>query len=80
MDLTLGMLGILTASDGFKEHMKTSRRLRQRHVQGAVAVETVSSEPPEELSPLIEALERARLRASAATALREALESEVQSI
>ena len=42
-----------------------------------MAVDTASAEPPEELSPLIEALERARLRASAATALREALESEV---
>lgn len=42
-------------------------------------METNNSEPPEELSPLIEALERARLRANAATALREALESEVQS-
>ena len=45
-----------------------------------MAVNTASAEPPEELSPLIEALERARLRASAATALREALESEVRQL
>ncbi|KAK9834871.1 hypothetical protein WJX81_005409 [Elliptochloris bilobata] len=47
-------------------------------LSGAVAVE--AAEPPEELSPLIEALERARLRANAATALREALESEAQEV
>jgi len=45
--------------------------------QGA-AQEAAAPDAPEELTPLIEALERARHRANAATALREALESEAR--
>jgi len=43
-----------------------------------VAQEAAAPDAPEELTPLIEALERARHRANAATALREALESEAR--
>ncbi len=80
-----GVAGADGEADGQAAHtrfatllLSAARRRKCRVRPQGAAQEAAAPEAPEELTPLIEALERARHRANAATALREALESEAR--